>query len=76
MTSCTPNPPRIPDVVLTVEEAASALRIGRTSMYALIRDGEIKTVKIGNLRRVPVDALSAYVTSLYTPDLQREETTT
>ena len=30
----------------TVNQAAAALGIGRTSIYALIRDGELKPVKI------------------------------
>lgn len=50
-----------PHTLLTVEAAARALSIGRTTMYALIRDGHITTVRIGHLRRVPADALTAYV---------------
>ncbi|MFJ6212179.1 helix-turn-helix domain-containing protein [Streptomyces sp. NPDC092296] len=47
--------------VLTVEEAARRLRVGRTTMYALIRTGAVKTIPIGRLRRVPAEALTEYV---------------
>jgi excisionase family DNA binding protein len=49
-------------LALTVEEAARRLSIGRTTMYALIRDGAVKTVPIGRCRRVPVQSLSDYLT--------------
>ena len=50
--------------VLTVEEAAQRLRIGRTLMYALIAAGDVESVRIGRLRRVPTDALDDYVLRL------------
>ena len=48
-------------ILLTVEEAARRLRIGRTTAYRLLADGEIASIQIGHLRRVPVDALTAFV---------------
>ncbi|MDB1086470.1 helix-turn-helix domain-containing protein [Streptomyces sp. ACA25] len=48
-------------VLLTVEEAARCLRIGRTTCYALIRTGELESLTIGGLRRVPADAPAAYL---------------
>ncbi|MEV5296718.1 helix-turn-helix domain-containing protein [Amycolatopsis methanolica] len=51
-------------VLLTVEAAAKQLSIGRTTMYALIKAGHIATVQIGQLRRVPAAALTAYVQQL------------
>lgn len=51
-------------VLLTVEDAAERLSIGRTTMYALIKAGHIRTVRIGHLRRVPADALHTYVQQL------------
>lgn len=47
-------------VLLTVEEAAKYLGVGRTLMYRLIKDGEIQTVQIHRLRRVPREAVNAY----------------
>ncbi|MFE7726036.1 helix-turn-helix domain-containing protein [Streptomyces anthocyanicus] len=48
-------------VLLTVEEAARCLRVGRTTCYALIRAGELESLTIGGLRRVPADAPAAYL---------------
>jgi len=53
-----------PRIVLTVEEAAECLSIGRTLMYALVTAGEVESVQIGRLRRIPIDALDRYVSSL------------
>lgn len=51
-------------VLLTVEEAARRLRIGRTSCYALIKAGALESVPVGHLRRVPADAVHDYVARL------------
>ncbi len=58
--------PTTPDVrvLFTVEEAARALGIGRTRMFELIQQGDVETVLIGRLRRIPVDALDAFVARL------------
>ena len=51
-------------VVLTVEEAADRLGIGRTLVYALVKSGEIESISIGRLRRIPCDALDDFVLRL------------
>ncbi|MFD7224768.1 helix-turn-helix domain-containing protein [Streptomyces sp. NPDC059892] len=48
-------------VLLTVEEAARRLRIGRTTCYRLIRAGELESIPVGSLRRIPADALAEFV---------------
>ncbi|MFE5295413.1 helix-turn-helix domain-containing protein [Streptomyces sp. NPDC056632] len=53
-------------VLLTVEEAARRLRVGRTTCFSLIRTGALESLLIGGLRRVPVDAPAAYVARLRT----------
>jgi excisionase family DNA binding protein len=50
--------------LLTVEEAAQALKVGRTRMFALLREGRIASVRIGTSRRVPEPAIAAYVDEL------------
>jgi len=50
--------------LLSVEAAATQLSIGRTTMYALIKTGAITSVRIGRLRRIPAEALTAYTTRL------------
>lgn len=55
-------PPR--PLLLSVDQAAESLGVGMTLMRALVSSGEIESVKIGRLRRVPADALSTYVAHL------------
>lgn len=49
---------RLPDV-LTVEEAAAVLRIGRSAAYEAARSGDLPCVRIGRSLRVPRYALEA-----------------
>ena len=51
-------------LLLTVEQAADRLGIGRTLAYALVSAGEIESVQIGRLRRIPADALPAFLDRL------------
>ncbi len=53
-------------LLLTVEEAATTLRIGRSTVYELMRAGEIATVRIGRSRRVVAESLTAYLGRLRT----------
>lgn len=53
-------------IVLTVEQAAKRLNIGRTLMYELVSTGVVESVHIGRLRRIPLQALTNYVTKLMT----------
>ncbi|MFC0039590.1 helix-turn-helix domain-containing protein [Actinomadura rayongensis] len=48
----------------TVEEAAGRLRIGRTTIYELIREGELDSVQIGRRRLIPVEAVDAFLSSV------------
>ena len=48
-------------VARTVEEAARRIGVGRTTMYALVAAGEVPSVMIGRLRRIPAQALSEYI---------------
>lgn len=46
-----------PALLLTVEEAARSLSIGRSKAYELIAAGDLEAVHIGRSTRVPVSAL-------------------
>jgi excisionase family DNA binding protein len=56
-TTTEPTITAVTPLLYRVEEAAEALRISRTRIYALIRCGALRTVKIGGSRRVPVTAV-------------------
>ena len=51
-------------VLLRMEEAAARLGIRRTSMFKLVRTGQVESVRVGRLRRVPVASLHEYVARL------------
>ena len=51
-------------LLLTVEEAADRLGIGRTLMYELIGCGQIASIRVGRLRRVPLESLTDYVAAM------------
>lgn len=71
MEPTTTSEPRLPDEgderpreLLCVEDAADRLSIGRTAMFAYIKSGVIESVKVGRLRRIPTDAIAAYINQL------------
>jgi excisionase family DNA binding protein len=60
-----PVPRQMPErVLLTVEEVAERLGIGRTTAFRLVKTGEIESVQIGRLRRIHIDAVNAYAARL------------
>ena len=50
-------------LALTVEEAAKVLRIGRSSAYEAARRGELPTIRLGRMIRVPRHRLEAMLGS-------------
>ncbi|HEX3611741.1 MAG TPA: excisionase family DNA-binding protein [Sporichthyaceae bacterium] len=53
-------------VLLTVDDAAHALAIGRTKIYELLDAGTLRSIKIGRARRIPIDAVHEFVRSIET----------
>ena len=49
-----------PDI-MSVNDLRSALGIGRTKAYELIRSGEIRSIKVGKAIRIPKTVLLDYV---------------
>jgi excisionase family DNA binding protein len=56
-------------VLLTVEEAAELLRLGRTTTFELVIRGDIQSVKIGRRRLVLREGLDRYVAELLTSQM-------
>jgi excisionase family DNA binding protein len=44
--------------LLTVAEAAEQLHLGQSTVKNLIRQGRLRSIKVGGARRIPVDAIS------------------
>lgn len=53
-------PDRKDGILLTVPAAAKLLSLSRSTVYELIRRGEIPAMKVGRVRRIPTDALDAF----------------
>lgn len=51
------------DELLTVREVTVTLKIGRTKVYDLIRTKELPSLTIGRSRRIPAQAVRAYLAS-------------
>ncbi|MFK0118726.1 helix-turn-helix domain-containing protein [Streptomyces sp. NPDC090994] len=55
MTTVTPE-------LLTVPEVMMRLRLGRSTVYDLIRSGRLVSITVGRSRRIPADALRDFIT--------------
>ena len=51
-------------LLLTPEEAARQLSVGRSHLYLKLASGEIESIRIGRSRRVPIRSLRAYIDRL------------
>lgn len=51
-------------VLLTVEQAAEQLSLGRTTIYDLLKTGQLDSVHVGRLRRIPATALNEFTDQL------------
>jgi excisionase family DNA binding protein len=56
----------VPRLLLTPEQAAKALGVGRTKLYALLRSGQLHSVMLGGSRRIPMAVLKRFVDELAT----------
>lgn len=54
----------VPVLLMSPEAAARVLGVGRTKVYELMRSGALRSVRVGGLRRIPVEALKEFVARL------------
>jgi excisionase family DNA binding protein len=47
---------------MTPDEVCAELRIGKSYLWTMLRSGEIQSIKIGKLRRIPRSALDEWLT--------------
>jgi excisionase family DNA binding protein len=50
----------------TVEQVAEKLQVGRDKIYFLLRTGQLRSIKIGKLRRITDEQLTEFIDSLET----------
>ena len=48
----------------TVEQVADMLHVGRDKVYYLLRTGQLRSIKIGKLRRITSQHLAEFVATL------------
>lgn len=48
-------------LLMTIEEAAETLRLGRTFTYGLVMDGKLQSIKIGRRRLVMRTSLKEFI---------------
>ena len=53
--------PRTPDRLLSIDEAAAMLGLGRSLLYAEIAVGRLISCKVGRRRLISVSALAAFI---------------
>lgn len=51
----------MPEQLLKVQEVMGLLNISRPIAYRLIKDGSLRSVKIGNARRIPESAIAEFI---------------
>lgn len=61
MSATTEAPVPVPRRLLRVAEAAEALAVSEPMVWKLIKTGALRSIKVGNARRIPVDALDEFV---------------
>ncbi len=47
--------------LLTVQQTAERLNVPRSAAYMLIMSKQLSSIKIGRLRRVPLEAIEAFI---------------
>jgi excisionase family DNA binding protein len=50
-----------PDRLLSVDEAAAALGVGRSRLYDEIAAARVRSVKVGRRRLIPASAIADYI---------------
>ena len=48
----------------TVEQVAKMLHVGRDKVYYLLRTGQLRSIKIGKLRRITEQQLAEFIASV------------
>jgi excisionase family DNA binding protein len=51
-------------LLLSPAEAAAHLSVGRSKVYELMRLGQLPSVKVGALRRIPQAALADFIAAI------------
>ena len=50
-------------ITATINDTAKALGLGRTSIYALVRDGRLEAIKLGRRTLIKVESIHRLIAS-------------
>jgi excisionase family DNA binding protein len=50
--------------LLTVPQAAVLMSLGKRTVWRMVHDGEIESIKIGRSRRIPRQAVADYIAEI------------
>lgn len=53
--------PTVPPLSVSVDQASRLLGIGRSTMFGLLESGEVRSVKVGGRRLIPMRALDDFL---------------
>jgi excisionase family DNA binding protein len=59
--------PAGPERLLSVDEAAQLLGIGRSKLYQLLAAGRLRSLSIGDRRLIPASSIDAYIAGSRSP---------
>lgn len=60
-------------LLVNVKAAADILSLGRTTVYQLMASGQLRSIKIGSARRIPMQAIREWVTANTPPNNTEEK---
>lgn len=64
--------PQVAELQLyTIEETMTMLRMGRTMIFDLLRNGRLHSVREGRARRIPARAIAEYIALLEREEAER-----
>jgi len=66
MTTTSQTSPPTPPIAVSPDEAARLAGIGRTSLYAALAKGDLKSIKIGSRRLIKIEAIHEWLASYQT----------
>lgn len=55
--------PTVERLTYTVEEAAGAIGCGRTSVFRLLREGKLRSIRVGSRRLIPREEIDRFIAS-------------
>lgn len=56
-----PQEERIQPLTVRIKEACRLTGIGRSKLYALIKEGHIEVIKVGSITLIPMRSLNAFL---------------